>query len=106
MATRDILLANIPRTELVEAADADRLWSERRRLFFKPRAGFGSRAAYRGDKLTRRVWQEILAGNYVAQSLLSPGERRISQDEREGVLKFDLRNYVYGGDVQWVAARL
>lgn len=105
-AVRDILIANIPRTEVVDTADAERLWRERRHLFFKPRAGFGSRATYRGEKLTRRVWQEILAGGFVAQALIRPGERRIATDQTGAVLKFDLRNYVYGGQVQWVAARL
>ncbi|MBT9525701.1 MAG: hypothetical protein IV105_10625 [Rhizobacter sp.] len=105
-ATREVLLANIPRTEVVHPSQADRLWSERRQLFFKPNAGFGSRAAYRGDKLTKRVWQDILAGNYVAQALVTPGERVISSDEPAQSLKFDLRCYAYGGAVQWVAARL
>jgi hypothetical protein len=77
-ASRDILLAGIPATERVDPVHAERLWSERRRLFFKPAMGFGSRAAYRGDKLTRRVWQEILAGDYVAQAIVAPGERVVS----------------------------
>jgi hypothetical protein len=105
-ATQDVLLASIPRTEVVEAQHADRLWRERRRLFFKPFAGFGGRAAYRGDKLTQRVWQEILAGGYVAQALVVPGGRIVSDQGPAQVLKFDLRDYVYEGQVQWVAARL
>lgn len=105
-ATRAILLSGIPHTEIVSATNADRLWNERRRLFFKPTAGFGGRAAYRGDKLTRRVWQEILAGAYVAQSIIAPGERMIDQNGLPQALKFDLRNYAYDGKVQWLAARL
>ena len=105
-ATQDVLLASIPHTEVVDPANAERLWRERRRLFFKPFAGFGGRAAYRGDKLTRRVWQEILAGDYIAQALVTPGERVISDQEPAQVLKFDLRDYTYDGQVQWVAARL
>ena len=105
-ATQDVLLAGIPHTEVVDPANAERLWRERRRLFFKPFAGFGSRAAYRGDKLTQRVWQEILAGDYIAQALVTPGERVISDEEPAQVLKFDLRDYTYDGQVQWVAARL
>lgn len=101
-----ILLAGIPRTEIVTAENAERLWSERRTRFFKPFAGFGSRAAYRGDKLTKRVWQDILAGEYVAQALVLPGERVISAEAPAQSLKFDLRDYVYDGEVQWVAARL
>jgi hypothetical protein len=105
-ATQDILLAGIPHTEIVEPQHAERLWRERRHLFFKPFAGFGGRAAYRGDKLTQRVWQEILAGGYVAQALVAPGGRVISNQEPVQSLKFDLRDYTYDGKVQWVAARL
>ena len=106
LATQEVLLAGIPHTEIVDPANAERLWRERRKLFFKPFAGFGGRAAYRGDKLTQRVWQEILAGGYVAQAMVAPGERVISQDHPAQVLKFDLRDYVYDGAVQRVAARL
>lgn len=105
-AVRQVLLDNIPRTEVVRPEAAERLWAARRGLFFKPVAGYGSRAAYRGDKLTRRVWDEILAGEYVAQALVAPGERRVEDAGQPRALKFDLRLYAYGGDVQWVAARL
>ena len=105
-ATQAVLLAHIPRTEVVAAGNADRLWGERRQLFFKPFAGFGSRAAYRGDKLTRRVWQEITGGGYIAQALVAPGERMLSEHDAAQALKFDLREYVYRGQVQWTAARL
>jgi len=105
-ATRQVLLDNVPHTEVVNAADGARLWAARRGLFFKPVAGWGSRAAYRGDKLTRRVWQDILAGDYVAQALVPPGERQMDDDDSAAPMKFDLRAYAYGGDLQWVAARL
>lgn len=104
--SRRILLAGIPATQRVDPADAERLWSERRGLFFKPATGFGSRAAYRGGKLTRRVWQEILAGDYVAQAIVAPGKRILVSQSAPQALKFDVRNYVYEGLVQWLAARL
>ena len=110
--TQRILLEHVPRTEVVDPADAQRLWDARRSLFFKPVAGFGSRAAYRGDKLTKRVWQDILAGDYVAQAIVTPGERVIddsdamSAERATKAMKFDLRAYTYDGEVQWVAARL
>jgi len=103
---QEILLANILPTEVVNAADGERLWSERRQLFFKPTAGFGGRAAYRGDKITKRVWQDILAGEYVAQKIMIPGDRVIGSREDPQLLKFDLRLYIYHGAVQWTAARL
>jgi hypothetical protein len=97
------LQLGIPRTQIVAASDAERLWGERRKLFFKPAAGHGSRAAYRGDKLTRRVWGEILAGKYIAQELVLPSERQVGP---QTTMKVDVRNYVYDGQVQLLAARL
>lgn len=105
-ATIATLLAGVPATRLVDRADADALWAARRGYFFKPVDGFGSRAAYRGDKLTRGTWQQILARPYVAQRLVPPSERTILVDGCELPLKLDLRAYVYDGAVQLVAARL
>jgi len=104
-AAREVLARAVPRTVAVEAANAQDLWARRRHLFFKPFAGYGSRAAYRGDKLTQRVWGEILAGGYVAQDLVAPGER-VADPSADKPLKFDLRAYAYQGSVQWSAARL
>ena len=104
--TRAILVAGVPRTESVTPERAEVLWAERRKLFFKPAAGYGSKAAYRGDKLTRRVWNEIARGEYVAQALVAPSERRLEIDSAETDLKLDIRAYVYDGVIQLVAARL
>ena len=103
---RRLLQAGIPQTRLVTMDRADELWAQRRQLFFKPVAGYGARAAYRGDKLTRRVWGEILAGDFVAQALVPPGERLIEVDGVLSDLKFDLRAYTYEGTVQLLAARM
>jgi len=100
------LLAGIPRTQLVSADNAEHLWQERKQLFFKPATGYGSKAAYRGDKITKRVWDEILQGDYVAQQQVPPGERGILVDEEEISLKMDIRAYVYAGEIQLLAARL
>ena len=104
-ATEQILLEHVPRTEVVDPGDEQRLWSARRGLFFKPIAGYGGRGAYRGEKLTKRVWQDILAGDYVAQSVVLPGERLVDKLDSKA-MKFDLRAYAYDGAVQWVAARM
>ncbi|MEY4978643.1 MAG: hypothetical protein RLZZ352_913 [Pseudomonadota bacterium] len=95
----------VPATQRVQAAQADALWAQRRQLFFKPATGFGSRAAYRGDKLTRRVWADILAGDYVAQAHVPPSERLVRLDDHTTRLKLDLRAYSYQGQIQLLAAR-
>jgi hypothetical protein len=100
-----LLRAVVPATQEVSPGKADALWAARRGLFFKPAAGFGARAAYRGDKLTRRVWGEILAGDYVAQALVPPSERLVRVNGDKHLLKLDLRAYTYRGEVQLLAAR-
>jgi hypothetical protein len=102
-AALETLRGGIAHTRVVDAAEAESLWAERRRLFFKPAAGYGSKAAYRGEKITRRVWAEVLAGTYVAQELVVPSERRIGE---AASMKVDIRNYAYRGEVQLLAARL
>ena len=104
--TRSLLLSGIAYTETVEPSRADELWAARKRLFFKPAAGYGSKAAYRGDKLTRRVFEEILKGSYVVQALIPPSERQLRMGGQPVGLKVDLRNYVYRGQVQSVVTRL
>jgi hypothetical protein len=104
--TRALLQAGIAHTEVISEASAERYWSERRKLFFKPAAGFGSKAAYRGDKLTRRVFQEILKADYVAQELVLPSERSVTVGGETVRLKVDIRNFVYRTHVQSVASRM
>lgn len=105
-ATRAVLAAGIPRTERVTPERADDFWARRRQLFFKPATGFGSRAAYQGDRITKRVFGEVMAGDYVAQELAPPAHVNVAMDGEMTELKADLRNYVYDGRVQLVAARL
>lgn len=101
-----VLAHSVPRTEPVTAANAEALWARRRQLFFKPVAGYGAKAAYRGDKLTRRVWDDIVGGDFVAQALVAPAQRLIELDGVRTDLKFDIRAYAYQGEVQLFAARM
>ena len=103
---RAVLQAGIPQTLRVHATDAERWWKERKLWFFKPASSFGSRGAYRGANLTQRVFAEIMQGDYVAQRMAVPGERSVIVDNQAVALKSDVRCYVYGGEVQLVAARL
>lgn len=102
----DVLRAGLPKTVVVKPANAEDLWARRRDFFFKPATGYGSRAAYRGDKLTRKAWAEILAGDYVAQAYAPPGRRVIAVDGQRTELKVDVRLYTYAGSVLLPAARL
>jgi hypothetical protein len=103
---RTLLLEGIAHTIYVHKEDAENLWKTRKQLFFKPAKGYGSKAAYRGDSVTKRVFGEILQGNYVAQTLVRPTERQLQVENELVDLKLDLRQYVYRGQVQLTSARL
>jgi len=96
----------IPKTVVVTGDNADVLWQDRKHYFFKPVTGFGSRGTYRGAKLTRKVWDDIVASDYIAQQAVSPSERRLVIDGENQSLKLDIRCVTYRGAVQQLSARL
>jgi hypothetical protein len=100
------LLKTIPPTEIVAAGAGDDLWRRRKELFFKPVDGYGGKAAYRGDKLTRRAFEHIMVNRYVAQALAPTSVRRVVAEGEAVDLRVDVRNYGSGG-ITWLrAARL
>lgn len=103
---RSVLSRGIPETKNVAIFEPEELWELRKDLFFKPVSGYGGKATYRGDKLTRKVWGEIVKTDYVAQKIIPPSQRLIQQGETQTDLKIDIRAYVYDGKIQLLAARL
>ncbi len=101
----EVLRRGIPSTRAVTGCE-ESWWRDRKGWFFKPRSGFASRGAYRGDKLTRRVFAEVVKGEYIAQELTPPGERWRTAAAGTDMFKVDLRCYVYAGEIQLMAARL
>ena len=99
-------LSQLPKTELVVPENADALWKNRKTLFFKPASGFAGRAAYRGSKLTRKVWADILKGDYVAQEFVDPTYRIVEVEGEQTRLKYDVRVYTYDGTPLLLAARV
>ncbi|KAF0174534.1 MAG: hypothetical protein IV086_13870 [Hyphomonadaceae bacterium] len=99
-------LARIPQATPVTAGNADALWKGRKGFFFKPSGGYGGKAVYRGDKLTKGVWDAILADDYIAQALVTPSERMIRLDGAPHARKLDVRLYTYDGALLLAAARL
>lgn len=103
-AQRVLIATVVPQTELLTADNREHLWATRRQWFFKPAAGFGSRASYRGDKLTHKTWEQMASQPYVAQAIVPPSQRYTAPDAPP--LKVDLRCYAYQGNALLFAARL
>ena len=106
-STINVLQTGIPQTRLITDQDAEHWWQQRKQWFFKPVSGYAGKGAYRGANVTKRVFKEIIQGDYVAQRMAPPGECMVSVQGAEPLpFKFDVRCYVYQGEVQLIAARL
>jgi hypothetical protein len=97
-----------PAHDLEEYADTERLWRERRRLFFKPKHAFGSKGVYKGASLTRKTFVEILNHPYIAQEFVPPAWVTGSMETTQtaGQYKYDVRFYVYKGEIQLMIGRV
>ncbi|WP_394212381.1 hypothetical protein [Psychrobacter piscatorii] len=105
-AAVEYLENSVPKTRIVARADAAELWRTRRDLFFKPVAGYGSKGVYRGSKLTRRVFENILDEDYISQTFVPVTERVLKIDDIVTTRKVDIRLYTYGGKLLILAARV
>lgn len=103
--SKNILLKHIPKILKVKNNDNEYLWKQRKNLFFKTAEGYGSKAVYRGDKLTKKVFAEIIESDaYLAQEIIPPSEHLLKNIN--AVMKADFRCYCYNGKIQLVTARL
>lgn len=103
--SKNILLKHIPKILKVKNNDTEYLWKQRKNLFFKTAEGYGSKAVYRGDKLTKKVFAEIIESDaYLAQEIIPPSEHLLKNIN--AVMKADFRCYCYNGKIQLVATRL
>jgi hypothetical protein len=100
----ELLARHVPQT--VRVTERERFWSERKQWFFKPEQGYGGKAAYRGDKLTKATFERVLSERYVAQRIVPPSARVVAVDGQERALKLDVRCFAYEGQVQLVCARI
>jgi hypothetical protein len=88
-------------------SDPDELWALRKKLFFKPMRSYGGKAVYRGHSISRSVFAQILAGDYLAQEFVPPGTVALTgEDGVSTEFKYDLRFFVYRDQVQLACARL
>jgi hypothetical protein len=101
------LAAVVPETRSLAELGKVRAWEERRQWVFKPCAAFGSRAVYRGDKITRGKLDEIAADeSYLAQRRVEPGVIDVETIDGPRKMKFDVRAYVYRDEVLLLGARV
>ncbi len=103
----DFLTGIVPETRLLSDLGSERAWAERHDWVFKPCSAYGSKAVYRGDKLTRKKLEEIAREpGYLAQRRVDPGEIRVETLDGPRDMKFDVRAYAYRGEILLLGARV
>ena len=100
------LAAVVPETRTLAELGLEAAWATRREWVFKPEAAFGSRAVYRGDKISRRKLEEIAGlGGFVAQRRVDPGRVEVATESGPRRMKFEVRAYAYRDEVLLLGAR-
>lgn len=95
--------------EMIEVTSEhqDQIWDNRKKYFFKPKHSFGGKGVYKGESITRKAFAKVVESNdYIAQEFAPPPTLKISdQVNHEIDAKYDLRFYVYDGEIQFATAR-
>lgn len=86
--------------------DKEKIWNERKNLFFKPKNSFGGRQTYRGSSISRKVFEEVTNSNFIAQKMSPAPEMEFEFKNEKIKLKYDLRCYAYQDHLQMIVARL
>ncbi len=100
------LVEIIPQSKLFsEFESQDALWRERKKYFFKPSQSFGGKGAFKGQNISRKMFNEIYSSDFMAQELCPAGQRIFNCGETSVKLKFDLRFHIFEGEIQNYLAR-
>jgi len=96
----------VPETRPLASIPFEEAWTTRRNWVFKPAASFGSKAVYRGDKISKRKLAEIHADtDFLAQRRVPPGTTSVRTPDGDREMKFDVRAYVYRDAIFLLGAR-
>lgn len=96
----------IPTFEKSAFSSEDEIWAQRKSLFFKPKRSFGGKSVYRGESVSRKVFERLMSEDILIQHF-QPAAKFPTDDPRSVLnnWKYDLRFFVYEGQVQMAAAR-
>lgn len=104
--SQEILRKILLQTFDVSKLNPEELWSQRKHFFLKPKREFGSKKAFRGASISRKLFDEMMNEDMLAQEFVPPQERTFPTPEGELKLKFDLRCHFYQDRLESVIARL
>ncbi len=105
-AIQNQILKVLPQSKIMSEENKDQIWSERKQLFFKPKRAYGSKSAYKGASMSRKVFDELIQNNSLAQELIPAPEVEIETPKGSQKFKYDLRCFAYQNRFQGCVARL
>ncbi len=98
---------NLLKSTVLDNFVSTEVWSQRKKLFFKPLQSFGSKMSFRGESISRKLLDDIVSKEKIlAQEYCPPPEMEFKIDNETIKLKYDLRFYAYKDRVQMCIARL
>lgn len=86
--------------------DKEKIWIERKSLFFKPKNSFGSKQVYKGASISKGRFDDFFTGEFIAQKYSEPAQITVTYQNEPLTMKYDLRCYVYKGQLQLIIGRL
>lgn len=103
----DIEKILIPTFEKDAFGSPEEIWAQRKNLFFKPKRSHGGKSVYRGESVSRKVFERLMQEDILIQQF-SPAQKMPTDDPRSVLTnwKFDLRFYVYADKIQLAVARI
>lgn len=97
----------IPTFGLGDFESPEKLWAQRRNLFFKPKHSHGGKSVYRGESVSRKVFDRLIHEDVLIQKFVPAGHiPGIAPGDPLENWKFDLRFFVYRDRIQQVVARI
>jgi hypothetical protein len=102
-----VILKHVPFSKEVRTLSPEETWALRKSVFFKPKNAYAGKAVYKGAGITKKVFEQIRAGDFIAQEAITAPE--VSVELRPGVkedFKYDLRFYTYRDQILLSTARL
>ena len=86
--------------------DREKIWAERKQLFFKPKNAFGGKQTYKGASISRKVFDSVMNSHFIAQRVSAAPEIEVEHKNEKMIFRYDLRCYAYQDQLQLIIARL
>lgn len=101
----DVIDRILPRCLDFSSETAESIWAQRKNYFLKPKREYGSKKAFRGASISRKLFDELAGPEMLAQEYVPAPEVEFDGPEGPLKMKYDLRCHFYQDRLESVFAR-